>query len=97
MSGPGFFRFLILYRLQKSLVINEVRAQDAGTYVCSVENARTSMNIPIILVVTGVVPYFAQTPESYMILPTLPDAYLHFNIEVSFKPESPDGKDCTRE
>jgi hypothetical protein len=50
------------------------------------------MDIPTVLVVTGVVPYFAQAPTSFMALPTLPDAYLQFNIEVSFKPESADGK-----
>jgi hypothetical protein len=52
------------------------------------------MDIPTVLVVTGVVPYFAQAPTSFMALPTLPDAYLQFNIEVSFKPESSDGKDA---
>jgi hypothetical protein len=50
------------------------------------------MDIPTVLVVTGVVPYFAQAPTSFMTLPTLPDAYLEFNIEVSFKPESAHGE-----
>ena len=49
------------------------------------------MDIPTVLVVTGVVPYFAQAPLSYMQMPTLPNAYMEFDIEVSFKPESPDG------
>jgi hypothetical protein len=50
------------------------------------------MDIPTVLVVTGVMPYFVKAPSSYTVLPTLPDAYLQFNIEVSFKPESADGK-----
>ena len=49
------------------------------------------MDLPTVLVVTGVVPHFAQSPQSYMSLPTLPDAYLKFNIEISFKPEDKNG------
>lgn len=44
-----------------------------------------------VLVVTGAVPYFTQAPNSYMSLPTLPDSYLKFDIEISFKPENPNG------
>ena len=73
------------------LTIQDVRAEDAGTYVCTASNRNVRMDIPTILVVTGVVPYFAQAPTSYMALPTLPDAYLQFNINVSFKPESDEG------
>ena len=68
-----------------------MRAEDAGTYTCTARNSEESTEIPTILVVTGVVPYFAQAPISYMQMPTLPDAYQQFDIEVSFKPESPDG------
>ena len=32
-----------------------------------------------------------QAPISYVELDTLPDAYLSFNVEISFKPESPNG------
>jgi len=35
------------------------------------------------LVVTGIVPYFAQAPISYLQFPTLPDAYLEFKIQVN--------------
>ncbi|XP_046437149.1 basement membrane-specific heparan sulfate proteoglycan core protein-like isoform X37 [Daphnia pulex] len=73
------------------LSIPEVRAEDAGTYVCTARNTEETMDIPTVLVVTGVVPYFAQAPLSYMQMPTLPNAYMEFDIEISFKPESPDG------
>lgn len=41
--------------------------------------------------VTGIVPNFNQAPRSYISLPPLPDSYLKFNIEISFKPENHDG------
>lgn len=51
-----------------------------------------SVDIPKLITVTGAVPFFAQAPVSYLALPTLPDAYVTFNIEISFKPEHPNGK-----
>ncbi|CAG7838540.1 unnamed protein product [Allacma fusca] len=74
-----------------TVTIPDVSPEDAGTYICSVSNQVTSVDIPTVLVVTGVVPHFAQAPQSYMALPTLPDAYLKFDIEVSFKPEDKNG------
>ncbi len=73
------------------MVIPAARAEDAGVYTCNVTNAESSVEISTILVVTGVVPYFAQAPNSYKQFKTLPDAYLQFEIRVSFKPESEDG------
>ncbi|XP_063241894.1 basement membrane-specific heparan sulfate proteoglycan core protein isoform X7 [Bacillus rossius redtenbacheri] len=75
----------------EKLTITDVRGQDAGTYVCTAQNENMKMDIPTVLVVTGVVPYFAQAPTSYMVFPTLPDGYLEFDITVSFKPESANG------
>jgi hypothetical protein len=66
--------------------------QDSGNYICTATNAGGSVDIPTILTVTGVVPYFTQAPSSYMTLPTLPDSYLTFDIQISFKPEDKNGK-----
>ncbi|XP_044579347.1 basement membrane-specific heparan sulfate proteoglycan core protein isoform X6 [Cotesia glomerata] len=71
--------------------LSKVRAEDAGTYICNVSNSIVSTEVPKVLVVTGVVPKFNQAPRSYIALPSLPDSYLRFNIEVSFKPEHYDG------
>ena len=79
--------------LQSWLVINAVRAQDAGSYTCTASNSDMEIPVPVILVVTGVVPFFPQAPISYLVLPTLPDAVTDFNIEVSFRPDTPNGKD----
>ena len=38
------------------------------------------------------VPYFSQSPLSYMNFPKIKDAYTNFDIEISFKPENSDGK-----
>lgn len=75
------------------LTIPDVKVNDAGTYVCTASDLRHTVEIPTVLTVTGVVPYFAQAPLSYIVLPTLPDAYLKFEIEISFKPESADGEE----
>lgn len=77
--------------VQSKLKLTNVKAEDAGTYVCTVNNDHESIEIPTVLVVTGVVPYFSQAPQSFISLPPLPDSYLKFNIEISFKPESYDG------
>lgn len=65
-----------------------VGAIDAGTYICSATSQRRTLDIPIVLVVTGIIPYFTQAPNSYITLPTLADAYLQFSFEISFKPEN---------
>lgn len=43
------------------------------------------------LVVTNVLPYFNQAPNSYITLPTIQDAYTQFNFEISIRPVLPDG------
>ena len=44
------------------------------------------------LSVLELIPYFGRSPVSYASYPLLRDAYISFDIEISIKPESPDGK-----
>ncbi|XP_061934438.1 basement membrane-specific heparan sulfate proteoglycan core protein isoform X23 [Apis cerana] len=76
---------------ESKLKLINVKAEDAGTYICSVNNNHENIEIPTVLVVTGVVPYFSQAPRSFIALSPLRDSYLKFNIEISFKPQSYDG------
>ncbi|RLU19726.1 hypothetical protein DMN91_008283 [Ooceraea biroi] len=76
---------------ESKLKLTNVKAEDAGTYICVATNKNSNIDVPTVLVVTGVVPNFSQAPESYIAFPPLPDSYLKFNIEISFKPESYDG------
>ncbi|XP_017764583.1 PREDICTED: basement membrane-specific heparan sulfate proteoglycan core protein-like isoform X4 [Eufriesea mexicana] len=76
---------------ESKLKLISVKVEDAGIYVCTANNNRENIEIPTVLVVTGVVPHFSQAPLSYIALPPLPDSYLKFNIEISFKPQSYDG------
>ncbi|XP_072758580.1 basement membrane-specific heparan sulfate proteoglycan core protein isoform X9 [Anoplolepis gracilipes] len=77
--------------LENKLKLTNVKAQDAGTYICIGYNGQARVEVPMVLVVTGVVPNFSQAPNSYIAFPPLPDSYLKFNIEISFKPESYNG------
>lgn len=81
----------VLPILQNKLKLINVKADDAGTYICTATNGAETSEVPTVLVVTGVVPYFNQAPQSWIALPPLSEAYLKFNIEVSFKPEIYDG------
>lgn len=66
-------------------------AAEAGMYICTATSGDIRMDIPTILTVTGSVPFFAQAPRSYIGVPTLRNPYHDFDIEISFKPEQPDG------
>ncbi|KAJ8950522.1 hypothetical protein NQ318_015266 [Aromia moschata] len=76
---------------RQTIQLNDVGSMDAGTYTCSANNGAKSTDVPIILVVTGIVPYFTQAPNSYITLPTLGDSYIQFNFEISFKSETGNG------
>lgn len=71
--------------------LTNVKTDDAGTYICVADNGDVNIEVPTVLVVTGVIPNFSQAPESYIALPPLPESYLKFNIEISFKPDTYDG------
>ena len=73
------------------LVINRVRPEDAGTYVCHAENEYGRSDSPVSLNVNDLVPYFSQNPNSYISYPAMNDVYLNFDILLSLKPESTEG------
>ncbi|XP_063983584.1 basement membrane-specific heparan sulfate proteoglycan core protein-like isoform X16 [Diachasmimorpha longicaudata] len=79
------------FTYQNKLKLMKVRAEDAGTYICTASNGPATSEVPTVLVVTGVVPHFNQAPLSYIALRPLHDSYGKHNIEVSFKSESYDG------
>lgn len=73
------------------LSLSDVQASDAGTYVCTVRHNEQRIDNPTILVVTGAIPFFPQSPNSYMAFNKIDKAYARFNFEVTFKPEQNDG------
>lgn len=76
---------------ESTLVVPDVRATDAGTYTCTAKSGRTTLEVPTILVVTGLLPRFTQAPLSYMKLPTIVNAYMGFEVQITFKPEKDHG------
>jgi hypothetical protein len=72
-------------------LINRVRPEDAGTYVCHAENEYGGTDSPVNLNVNDLVPYFSQNPNSYISYPAMNDVYLDFDILLSLKPESTEG------
>ncbi|XP_046324592.1 basement membrane-specific heparan sulfate proteoglycan core protein isoform X2 [Marmota monax] len=74
------------------LVLPSVRPQDAGTYVCTATNRQGKVKaFAHLQVPERVVPYFTQTPHSFLPLPTIKDAYRKFEVKVTFRPDSADG------
>ncbi|XP_033097920.1 basement membrane-specific heparan sulfate proteoglycan core protein-like [Anneissia japonica] len=73
------------------LTINNVVKEDSGTYVCTANNTQGAVEYTAELYIGGFVPYFQQMPLSYIEYPRLSKAYEEFEIDISFKPESPNG------
>ncbi len=71
--------------VQGKLIIPDTQQSDAGYYSCSSDGLEAEYNI--YLTVTGIIPHFAQSPISYKQFPKLTEAYLNFDISVSFKPQ----------
>lgn len=42
-------------------------------------------------VLTALVPYFGHVGPSYASYPVMREAYSSFDVEITFKPETPDG------
>uniref|UniRef100_A0A8I6ASH2 Basement membrane-specific heparan sulfate proteoglycan core protein n=1 Tax=Rattus norvegicus TaxID=10116 RepID=A0A8I6ASH2_RAT len=74
------------------LMLPSVRPEDAGTYVCTATNRQGKVKaFAYLQVPERVVPYFTQTPYSFLPLPTIKDAYRKFEIKITFRPDSADG------
>ncbi|XP_070560391.1 basement membrane-specific heparan sulfate proteoglycan core protein-like isoform X2 [Ptychodera flava] len=73
------------------LTIPQVSRADAGSYICRAANRQGSKEFLATLNVGEMIPYFVQNPVSYISYPALRDAYLQFELEISFKPETTDG------
>ncbi|KAK2526705.1 Hspg2 isoform A [Columba livia] len=74
------------------LTLPAVRHEDAGVYACAATNARGRETAYYVLKVREhLVPYFGQTPHSFLPLPTIKDAYKRFEIVITFRPDAADG------
>lgn len=73
------------------LKLISVQAGDAGTYICTARHNGQVVEIPTTLVVTGAIPFFPQSPRSFMKFPKIDQAYSKFNFEITFRPERPNG------
>jgi len=82
-------------------VFPSARPLHAGTYVCAANGTNADGEAaferaePSALSVTGLVPKFTQTPVSFVRMPTLPDANLQFDVEISFRPQAANGKNIS--
>ncbi|KAM6434636.1 basement membrane-specific heparan sulfate proteoglycan core protein isoform 6-T6 [Liasis olivaceus] len=75
-----------------SLTIPAARPEDTGVYVCTASNRQgKGTAFSMLKVRERVVPYFTQSPQSYLVLPTMKDAYRAFALEITFRPDTPDG------
>uniref|UniRef100_A0A8D8ES81 Basement membrane-specific heparan sulfate proteoglycan core protein n=1 Tax=Culex pipiens TaxID=7175 RepID=A0A8D8ES81_CULPI len=73
------------------LTLTDVQAADAGTYICTARHNGQSVDVLTILVVNGAIPFFPQSPKSFMAFNKIDNAYSKFNFEISFKPEKLNG------
>ncbi|XP_072210311.1 basement membrane-specific heparan sulfate proteoglycan core protein isoform X3 [Excalfactoria chinensis] len=74
------------------LMLPAVSLEDAGIYACAASNSRGQEKALFVLKVREhLVPYFTQTPRSFLRLPTIKDAYKTFEIQITFRPDAADG------
>ncbi|XP_055601853.1 basement membrane-specific heparan sulfate proteoglycan core protein-like isoform X2 [Uranotaenia lowii] len=73
------------------LTLTDVQAADAGVYICTTRHNGQSVDVQTTLVVNGAIPFFTQSPNSYMAFNKINNVYSKFNFEISFKPEKLNG------
>ncbi|KAJ8260293.1 hypothetical protein GJAV_G00179310 [Gymnothorax javanicus] len=74
------------------LSIPDAMPEDMGTYVCTASNKQGKVQaFSTLRVHERVVPYFTQTPLSYLTLPTIKNSYKAFHVKVTFRPDITDG------
>ncbi|KAM3968767.1 basement membrane-specific heparan sulfate proteoglycan core protein isoform 3-T3 [Aphomia sociella] len=72
-----------------TLTLYNVTENDAGIYVCRITNRRATIETRATLRVEGIIPRFEG--DAWIALPTLKDAYMKFDIEITFRPTDPNG------
>ncbi|XP_055635671.1 basement membrane-specific heparan sulfate proteoglycan core protein isoform X6 [Toxorhynchites rutilus septentrionalis] len=73
------------------LTLTDVQAMDAGTYICSAQYNGQTVDALTTLVVNNAIPFFPQSPKSYMAFNKIDNAYSKFHFDISFKPEKLNG------
>ncbi|XP_065079146.1 basement membrane-specific heparan sulfate proteoglycan core protein isoform X5 [Ochlerotatus camptorhynchus] len=73
------------------LTLTDVQAADAGTYICTARHNGHNVDVLTTLVVNGAIPFFPQSPKSYMAFNKIENTYSKFNFEISFKPQKLNG------
>ncbi|XP_064459497.1 basement membrane-specific heparan sulfate proteoglycan core protein-like [Ornithodoros turicata] len=75
-----------------ALKIHDVKATDAGTYICTAKSEHITVEVPVVVVVTGLIPRFTQDPLSYMKLRPVPNrTCTDCEFAITFKPKKRNG------
>nr|XP_033778769.1 basement membrane-specific heparan sulfate proteoglycan core protein isoform X4 [Geotrypetes seraphini] len=73
------------------LMIPSIRMQDAGTYMCTAANRQGKVTaFSVLRVQERVIPYFTDSLQSFLKLPTIKDAYNTLEIRITFRPDTAD-------
>ncbi|XP_015786511.1 basement membrane-specific heparan sulfate proteoglycan core protein-like isoform X2 [Tetranychus urticae] len=71
-----------------TLKIKNAQATDSGLYICKVVNELTTSECQIALHVTGLIAGFTEGGTGYITLPSIPEAYSEFELELILRPDS---------
>ncbi|XP_055550380.1 basement membrane-specific heparan sulfate proteoglycan core protein-like isoform X2 [Wyeomyia smithii] len=73
------------------LTLADLQASDAGIYICTTHHNGHTTEVHTTLVINGAIPFFPQSPKSYMKFNKIDNAYSKFSFEISMRPEKLDG------